>query len=201
MAPPYNPGAQFKVRLQGALSGGTPWGNNWQFQLQAPASTLSFADVVADMDEVCTEIAEAFAAFQADTWDWTHYSVAELDDSVVSGLLPLSGVVTGALTGPILPTQTTGQVSFPTGVSKRILKKAVPALLEAQTVEATGQFTTGFQTNLKAALEFLRVTIEATNGGWRYSYRNPDDNTQPLLFPQAVNVTVTPKVQRRRRLA
>jgi len=201
MAGPYNAGAIFKLRIQGAVAGSPPWGNDWQFVLMAPASGLSFADVVADMDEVALAIVTPIAVFQSELWDWTHFSCGELDDSVVSGLQTLSSTVTGTVTDQLLPTQTTAQVSFATGISKRILKKAVPAMTELHTVSTTGQWTTGLQTAISADWGFLRVPIEATNGAWQYCYRDPANPSQAVAFPQSVVLNATPKVQRRRRLS
>jgi len=202
MAAPYFVGSIFRVMLGGRIGTGPTWSNTWQFVLETPNTGLTFAQVVVDMEDVVFEIASAVKVYQGDEWTWDVFSVSELDGSTVSGVLALTAPQTGLLAdAAILPTQTTAQAAFPTGEARRILKKAFPGMVEAQTVPETGQFTSTFVNNFAGALAFLLDGIEATNGFWQYMHKSDPAQTPALVYPQSVKVSPSPKVQRRRRLA
>jgi hypothetical protein len=107
--------------------------------------------------------------------------------------------IVGIQTGEMLPSQTTLQIKFPTGHSRRILKKAVMGLSEG-TTQANGLWTGAALAVWLGFAQSLMGVQEATNSGWLYCYRSPGFPPEnALLFPNTFGVSAVPKVQRRRR--
>lgn len=196
----YNVGAIFWMNLIGLLNATNQMSLRFQWILTSGLTPMSFGQVVSDMGEVAVEVANMIKPLQSEDWSWTIYSVGTLDDTVVSGQLALPG---GAIQGEIddsdlLPPQTTLQVSFATGRSRHILRKAVMATTEGQT-GPFGNYSSATVSAANAALAPLLLPVEATNGAWNYCFSKPGSPGIYPLLPQSVKTNPVPCVQRRRR--
>lgn len=196
----FNVGAIFSLTVLGLLSAANQMSMVFQFQLASGATPMSWDDVIANLGEVAQEIAEAFAPVQSDEWAWTLYSCATLNDSNVSGLRALpTGAIGTITTSDLLPPQTTAQISFSTGRSRKVLKKALMGLTEGQT-GPFGNYSTATITAINTAAAFLLLPIESSDASWVYCYSLPGTPGGDYpLYPQTVKTNPVPCVQRRRR--
>jgi hypothetical protein len=161
---------------------------------------MSFEEVVTSLGELAVDLCEIQASLQNVAVLWTYYSVATLDDDEVSGAVALpGGSIVGEVAGSALPSQTTIQLRFATGRSRRILKKAIAGLSLAD-VGSTGKFTSTATNNWLAYGGTLLSTMETDAASWLYCYKSPTFPAETaLVFPLSAAVSNTPKVQRRRR--
>jgi hypothetical protein len=188
--------------MYGVFADAIPMSNVYQFYLATGSTPVTFQEIVDELAEVVTDILTNLVELQWDGFVWDSYSVATLDDDEVSGKVQLFAPIPGVQTGEPLPSQTTIQLRWATGHSRRILKKAYMGLREANSVAATGQFNTTTLGLWAAFGDSLMETLEATNSAWLYCYSSTAPvTTGSLVFPRSGAVSATPKVQRRRRYA
>jgi hypothetical protein len=193
-------GSVFRVVLGGVWEGVTPFSNTYQIYLTAGNSPFTFQEIVTQAGEWAQGVVDEIVALQNEIVSWTYYSVATLDDDDRSGNQPLpSGPTAGEVVGTPLPSQTTLQARFPTGHSRRILKKAFNGLSEADTGNS-GNYGGTAQAAWLVFAAGLVPQRETTEGSWLYCY----SNTAPvvagsLVFPNSVGINPVPNVQRRRR--
>ena len=197
----FEAGSQFRSVLYGSDSFGRVYSLVWQLFLISGDTPLSFGEVTDDIGEILADWADTLSLRQSDEFVWAEYSVQTLDDSTVSGKLALpGGTVIGQATADMLPAQTALGISCATGVSRRILKKFVPAYTESAT-DTTGNWNGTVMTSDPGRFAYFIAPNEATNGLWRWSYNNPDfPPGERIVFPIALKVMPEPHVQRRRRL-